>query len=242
MERELARYEYHAAAGELLAVKVRLDATGGGQKCRWERPVPPHALAYSQLPPGAKAVAHRLTAGWYEPYLRAGVWHYEADPDRKGARSAELTAVCPGLFRLPQLLAADPREPVFVVEGEADVMTLVSLGFVATTPPHGSGMWDHGWAGPFRGRKVVVFPDNDAPGIHHANAVVGSLITYGRAAAVRYVAPGEGDYDPPEKGGDITDWLKLRHPGADAKALRAAVVALCVATPSYTVSVPTKAA
>ena len=48
------------------------------------------------------------------------------------------------LYRLPELLKADPAETVFVVEGEKDADNPISAGAVATTNPMGAGKWrDH---------------------------------------------------------------------------------------------------
>src|SRR5690242_9746045 len=46
------------------------------------------------------------------------------------------------LYRLPELLAADPGETVWYVEGEIDVESLRAAGLIATTNPGGSR---HGW-------------------------------------------------------------------------------------------------
>ena len=43
-------------------------------------------------------------------------------------------------YRLPELLAADPR-PVYVPEGEKDVDRLRGLGVTATCNPQGAGKW-----------------------------------------------------------------------------------------------------
>ncbi len=48
------------------------------------------------------------------------------------------------LYRLPELLAADPAQTVFVCEGEKDANGLVSLGLIATTSPQGAGNWAQG--------------------------------------------------------------------------------------------------
>jgi hypothetical protein len=45
------------------------------------------------------------------------------------------------LYRLPELVTADPAKVVFLPEGEKDVGRLVSLGFVATCNPGGAGKW-----------------------------------------------------------------------------------------------------
>src|SRR5438270_621957 len=63
------------------------------------------------------------------------------------------------LYELPALLAADPAETVYYVEGEKDVDRLRREGVVATTNPGGCR---HGWRPDYRnalrGRHVVVLP------------------------------------------------------------------------------------
>jgi len=72
-------------------------------------------------------------------------------------------------YRLPELLAADPAIPIYVVEGEKDADRLASLGFVATTTSGGSnGKWAPELSGPFAGRTVYIIPDNDDPGEKYA--------------------------------------------------------------------------
>src|SRR5262249_19596940 len=56
-------------------------------------------------------------------------------PDGKDKWVWNLQGVPCVLYRLPELLAADPSLPVFVVEGEKDVDNLVRCGLIATTNP-----------------------------------------------------------------------------------------------------------
>jgi hypothetical protein len=104
------------------------------------------------------------------------------------------------LYRLPELLAADPAQTVFVVEGEKDADRLASLGFLATTNAGGAGKWRDEYAEALRGRPVVVISDNDGPGREHAAKVARSV--QGVAASVRIL---ELPNLPPK--GDVCDWL-----------------------------------
>jgi hypothetical protein len=108
------------------------------------------------------------------------------------------------LYRLPELLAADRKQPVFVVEGEKDADNLWRHGLVATTNPMGAGKWSQVDDKPLEGRQVVILPDNDEAGYKHAEQVAQSL--YGRAASVRIVSLP----DLPPKG-DVSDWLAAGH-------------------------------
>jgi DNA primase len=106
------------------------------------------------------------------------------------------------LYRLPELIHADPSATVFVVEGEKDADALAALDLVATCnfDGGGSGKWSDSYNHFFRGRNVVILPDNDRTGRDHAEDVARSLT--GVAASVKVVdLPGL----PPK--GDVSDWL-----------------------------------
>src|SRR5439155_18351863 len=104
------------------------------------------------------------------------------------------------LYRLPELVAADPSIPVYITEGEKDVEALVAFGLVATTNPQGAGKWKQDYNRHLRDRDAVLLPDNDDKGREHVEQVAANL--RGIAASVRIVElPGL-----PEKG-DVSDWL-----------------------------------
>ena len=119
-------------------------------------------------------------------------------PDRRGGAIWSLDGIERVPYRLPKLLKA---ETVYLPEGEKDVHSLEAWGLVASCNPGGSGS-SHlyaGWTDYFRGRHIVILPDNDAPGRKHAAAVAAALLD--GAASVRIVQlPGL-----PAKG-DVTDW------------------------------------
>jgi hypothetical protein len=122
----------------------------------------------------------------------------QCKPDGRGGVAWNLDGVARVPYRLPKLLNA---ETVYLPEGERDVETLEAWDLVATCNPGGSGN-SHlyaGWADFFRGRHVVILPDNDDPGRKHAAAVAAALLS--AAASVRIVElPGL-----PTKG-DVSDW------------------------------------
>ena len=107
-------------------------------------------------------------------------------------------------YRLPEFLAAAPSAPVFIVEGEKDADNLAKLSFAATCNSEGAGKWTRDLNKHFRGRNVIILPDNDLPGRAHAESVAASL--QGIAASIRIV---ELPDLPPK--GDVSDWL-LRDP------------------------------
>jgi putative DNA primase/helicase len=92
---------------------------------------------------------------------------------------------CPKLlYRLPELLAAEPGSLVLYAEGEKDVDRLRSLGFVATTAGNATS-WDSHFTEHFRGLQVAILPDNDDAGYKHAEDVAASLV--GIAVSVKVV-------------------------------------------------------
>jgi AAA domain/Toprim-like len=111
-------------------------------------------------------------------------------------------------YRLPELLAADPAKPVYIVEGEKDADNLAKLGFVVTTSSGGSnGKWTPELNDPFAGRTVYIIPDNDEPGDKYAQRVAQHL--HGIAEKVAIVQlPGLGERTP-DGGKDVSDWLEL---------------------------------
>lgn len=121
-------------------------------------------------------------------------------PDGKGGWTWGLGDTRRVLFLLPELLAADPTEPVFIVEGEKDALNLAGLGVVATCNPMGAGKWRDEYGAALAGRRVVVIPDNDEPGRAHALAVTRSL--HGISASVKIV-----DLPDLPPSGDISDWI-----------------------------------
>ncbi len=132
----------------------------------------------------------------------------------KGGWAWNLNGVKRVLYRLPELLAADPSKLVFVVEGEKDCDRLRSLGLAATTNPGGAGKWRDDYNEALRGRHVVIIPDNDDSGRKHASQVAGRL--QGVAATVKIVRLG----GLPEKG-DVSDWLDAGHTADDLGVLAA---------------------
>jgi putative DNA primase/helicase len=104
------------------------------------------------------------------------------------------------LYRLPELLAADPDELVFVAEGEKSADAVADLGFVATTNPHGAGKWRARYNHWLRDRQVIILPDNDDDGRKHAQEVAQALDGVASRVTVLEL-PGL-----PSKG-DVCDWI-----------------------------------
>jgi len=146
--------------------------------------------------PNHKFLQRRRTAG------APGKWTWST----KGVRRV--------LYRLPELIAANPHAPVFIPEGEKDVETLRAFGLTATCNPGGAGKWEPEYGEHLRGRDLVILPDNDQGGRDHAALVVRSLA--GVARSIRVLAPP----GLAEKG-DVSNWT----------GMRAELLALVEATP-----------
>ena len=101
------------------------------------------------------------------------------------------------LYRLPEIKAKP--DPVLFVAGEKDVDTAVMMGMNATCNVFGAGKWSDDYSEVLKGRTCVVIPDNDEPGIEHAQAVVRSLKRF--EIPVRMLTL--------PKGKDVTEWRSL---------------------------------
>jgi len=133
-------------------------------------------------------------------------------PDDNGRWVWNLDGVRRVPYRLPELLAAPRDAWLYIPEGEKDVECLASLGLTATCNPAGAGKWREEFGPYLEGRRVVVLPDADDPGRHHAEQVAQSVAPY--ASAVKIVElPGL----PP--GGDVSDWLAQEHTAEELLAL-----------------------
>jgi len=119
-------------------------------------------------------------------------------PDGNGGYLWGKGDVDPHLYKLKELLAADPDEPVLVLEGEEDVDKARSMGFVATTNPYGAGKWESRFSEALRDRIVIIIPDQDKPGIRHAEQIL--IYTLGIAREIRRL-------DLPGGAKDFREWV-----------------------------------
>ncbi|MEU4345427.1 toprim domain-containing protein [Nocardia sp. NPDC023852] len=106
-------------------------------------------------------------------------------------------------FQLPRVLAAiEAGEPIFICEGEKDVLAAEQTGLTATCNAAGAGKWRPEHAEWLRGaRTVVIVADRDAPGYRHAEKVAASLA--GLVERVRIVQAATGK--------DLADHLACGH-------------------------------
>jgi hypothetical protein len=126
----------------------------------------------------------------------------QSKPDGKGGWEYTTQGVQKVPYHLRQLRAGiESNKLVFVVEGEKDVHKAESHGLVATCNPGGAGKWAERYSEWFANAHVVVLPDNDEPGIKHAEAVAKSLVANARSVRILRLQ------GVPEKG-DLSDWFE----------------------------------
>ena len=211
-------FDYTDEAGELL---YQVGRIGDGAAKRISQ----------RRPDGNDGYIYGLGAGFYDPATRDGkpAW-YQVKPNeqpKKGAR--EFPDVQRVLYQLPDVLRA---QTVFICEGEKAVESLntqlksdgVFGEIVATTNPHGGGKWHDEFAVALDGKTVCVLPDNDEPGLKHADEVCRSCASAG-AVVKRVELP-----DLPTKG-DVADYLSN---GGSVEN----IVALMRAAPVWTPAAP----
>lgn len=146
-------------------------------------------------------------------------------PDGKGGFIWQLNGTRRVLYRLRELIQANPADVVFYAEGEKDVENLRSIGLTATTAG-GVSSWKDDFAKFLCDRRVCILPDNDKPGYEYAVKVATTLRLYG-CKDVRIVKLP----DLPEKG-DISDWLDA-HDSAEPETLKARLLDLYNKAPIY---------
>ena len=113
------------------------------------------------------------------------------------------------LYRLPELLAADPSALVWIAEGEGKTDALRALGLIVTTSGSCTSASGADWQ-PLAGHPCRIWPDHDAPGSKYADDVTAELRALRCIVEIIDVKP----LGLPDKG-DAVDWLAM-HPDATA--------------------------
>jgi hypothetical protein len=130
-------YDYHDASGQLLHQTLRWEPKLFTQRRRAE-------------PNTIYQVKGQDRKSFKDPH---GNWWINS-----------LTGIEPVIYRLPEILRADPRKIIFLCEGEKDADYLrQKFGVLATTVPMGAGKWRASYTAAFRGRRVIIIPDTDKP-------------------------------------------------------------------------------
>jgi hypothetical protein len=90
------------------------------------------------------------------------------------------------LFRLPETLLSVKRGlPIFICEGEKDVLAMVEKGFSATCNPSGANKWEDSYSKTLSGADCIIVADKDQDGRSHGQLVAGKL--RGVAKSVRVI-------------------------------------------------------
>jgi putative DNA primase/helicase len=132
-------------------------------------------------------------------------------PDGAGGWVWNTKGVRKVLYRLPELIATPLETCVFIPEGEKDVDNLIKLGLVATCNPGGAtkqkpgaSKWLTCFGVFFKGRNVVILPDNDEAGREHAEAIAQNVAPLAASTKILDLAA-DCPSLPPK--GDVSLWL-----------------------------------
>lgn len=141
-------------------------------------------------------------------------------PNGQGGFVLNMNGVTRVLYRLPELIATPKDQIVYILEGERKTETLRKWGLTATCNVGGAGKWLKEYSKYFRGRRVIILPDNDPvdpktglrPGYDHARKIVASL--EGESSWTRVLIlpglPAKGDIDDwVAEGGNLPKFLEL---------------------------------
>jgi AAA domain/MarR family len=114
------------------------------------------------------------------------------------------------------LFKQSPDKPVWITEGEQKADALTKLGLLAATSGSATSADTADWT-PLKGRKVILWPDNDQAGRSYAGEVAKILLElHCEVSTLDLKALGLAEQ------GDVVDWLEC-HPdatAADVEALR----------------------
>lgn len=118
-------------------------------------------------------------------------------PDGRWVKGGAVNELLPYLMHL----WSNSDSILFFVEGEKCAEFLNSKGLNATTVPGGANKWMPSYAKYFKGKRVVILPDNDEAGLKFARHVHISLHLQKAGSVTILQLPGLG---PSE---DVVDWL-----------------------------------
>lgn len=139
---------------------------------------------------------------------------FQRRPDFSGGYVWKLDDVARVLYRLPQITEAVKQgRTIYVVEGEKDADTLVSLGLDATCNSGGAGKgkWLESYSEALAGANVVLIADADTPGRAHMREVRESLMEAGCTVEIREPAAPHKDVTAlVEAGGSIAELLVVQ--------------------------------
>lgn len=124
------------------------------------------------------------------------------------------------LFRVERLDTVATGTPVYVVEGEKDVLALESVGAVAVCNAMGAGkakLFD--WT-PLTGHTVVIVADDDEPGRKHALVVHEILTPIAAGVVIAQAASGKDAADHIAAGHGLDELVPIDMGGVAGRRLR----------------------
>lgn len=124
------------------------------------------------------------------------------------------------LFRSDRLAEHQTGAPVYVVEGEKDVLALESVGAVAVCSAMGAGKSKRFDWSPLTGHTVIIVADKDEPGRKHATDVLEILSPITEAVVVVESPFGKDAADHIAEGKGVEEFLPVEIAGHDYGARR----------------------
>jgi putative DNA primase/helicase len=167
---------------------------------------------------GEKVFNYRNVAGElvFQVVRKANKKFLQRKPDGDGGWIWKLSGIKRVPYRLDEL-AANAVETVWIVEGEKDADNLWQIGLPATCNAGGAGKWGAAETKALKEigvQRVIILPDNDAPGAKHASEVQQKFKNAGIAASIVQLYQ-----SPIPKGADVSDWLAEGHTRDELEAL-----------------------
>jgi DNA polymerase len=160
------------------------------------QPIATWIYAHPNQPNYLRVDKHVLTSGerrFYQHHWNGSRWVY-------GVKNTYAETKIP--YRLVELIAAPPAEPVWICEGEKDTDNVAALDLVSTCNPGGAKVFQPELAQWFKGKQLAyVVQDNDSAGAEHTRKIL---------AALRGIVPTIAVITFPELAdkSDVSDWLE----------------------------------
>jgi hypothetical protein len=191
---------------------------------RWERPLrepQSYTFAYKNRQGETTINVHRDDASGKKTIKQS----YPSVPQGAHQRKAYVDEIRSNVlpYRFDEALTASQVTglPIFVVEGELTCDRLWEIGIPSVTFLGGSGQYraNGDYSLLFRGKKIVLCPDRDEPGV----ALMREVASDNPGAQWLYADPGSFEWDSlPQNGGyDLADWLD---DGADQELILSSIV------------------
>lgn len=146
---------------------------------------------------------HQAGEKWIRPMHFDGTRYVLGEP-------ASLRNGLKPLYQLHEIAKADPAAAIWYVEGEKCADVLAKRGIVATTAGSVSSD-ERADFSPLAGRRVVLWPDNDAAGHEHMDRVAAKLLALG--CAIETV---KTEHLGLREKGDVVDYLRVHAAATEA--------------------------